>query len=119
MICIFLTKLVISYDIQTTTTSPTNPSTVLVSAMSISIRTYFLPTRVFFFNFYLGCLKTDIQGQLDRVTDYSPSRIPHLLACDAESMCNRNPNFRGNDLASFSRADYVSRTLKMKNTSKC
>jgi len=71
-----------------------------------------------FFYFYLGLLKTDIQGPLDRVTDYTRSRITLLLACNAESMCNRNPTFRGNELSSFSRVECNYRTLKIKNASK-
>ena len=117
MICIVLTKLVISYDFQSTSWSPTNPLIIFVSAMSISIRTSFLHTR--FFYFYLGRLKRYIQRPLDRVTDYTRSRITVLLACDTESVCNRNPTFRGNELSSFSRVEYICRTLKMKNASKC
>jgi hypothetical protein len=33
-------------------------------------------------------------------------------------MCNRNPTFRGNELVSFSRAEYIYKTLKTKNVSK-
>jgi hypothetical protein len=108
---------VTSYDFQSTSISSTNPLTIFVSVVSISIRTSFLHTQ--FFLFLSRTSENRHSGPLVRVTDYTRTRITLLLACDAKSMCNRNLTFRGNELSSFSRVEYIYRTLKMRNASKC